>query len=108
MAGIQEGTYFFPNLIPFFIYATVNMNYAFVNTDMGMSRSGRVRKKSSKLMDFESPEEADFRPKKCTRMNSYSKILICEAKLIFLLFNLTYCYSYTKNETKHKKNCPNG
>lgn len=26
---------------------------------MGVSRSGRVRKKSSKLMDFESPEEAE-------------------------------------------------
>ena len=31
---------------------------------MGVSRSGRVRKKSSKLLDYESPDEADVRPKK--------------------------------------------
>lgn len=30
----------------------------------GVSRSGRVRKKSSKLTDFESPDDLDPRPKK--------------------------------------------
>lgn len=34
---------------------------------MGVSRSGRVRKKSSKLMDFESAEEAEVRPKKASQ-----------------------------------------
>jgi hypothetical protein len=31
---------------------------------IGVSRSGRVRKKSSKLLDYESPDEADVRPKR--------------------------------------------
>ncbi|KAK4008460.1 High mobility group protein 2 [Daphnia magna] len=31
---------------------------------IGVSRSGRVRKKSSKLLDYESPDETDIRPKR--------------------------------------------
>ena len=50
---------------------------------MGVSRSGRVRKKSSKLIDFESPEEADIRPKK----SSNNKCSMC----ILLTFSWFVC-----------------
>lgn len=33
----------------------------------GVSRCGRVRKKSSKLMDFQSPDEIDAKPSKISR-----------------------------------------
>lgn len=36
----------------------------------GVSRSGRVRKKSSKLMDFESPDEIDYRVKRGSKAES--------------------------------------
>ncbi|XP_034230401.1 HMG box-containing protein 4 [Thrips palmi] len=36
----------------------------------GVSRSGRVRKKSSKLMDFESPDEIDYRVKRGTKADT--------------------------------------
>ena len=42
--------------------------------DMGVSRSGRVRKKSSKLLDYESSDEADVRPKRasnCKKLCSF-------------------------------------
>ncbi len=38
----------------------------------GVSRSGRVRKKSSKLMDFESPDEIDYRVKRTSKADSVS------------------------------------
>lgn len=38
----------------------------------GVSRSGRVRKKSSKLMDFESPDEIDYRIKRGNKADSVS------------------------------------
>ena len=53
----------------------------------GVSRSGRVRKKSSKLMDFESPEEADFRPKKANNSKFYCQ-LWC---IIYNTFPLQFC-----------------
>lgn len=36
----------------------------------GVSRCGRVRKKSSKLMDFESPDEIDYRVKRGSKADS--------------------------------------
>ena len=53
----------------------------------GVSRSGRVRKKSSKLMDFESPEEADFRPKKANNSKFYCQ-LWC---IIYNTYPLQFC-----------------
>ncbi|CAF4887522.1 unnamed protein product [Pieris macdunnoughi] len=38
----------------------------------GVSRSGRVRKKSSKLMDFESPDDIETRYRRQTPVKSYS------------------------------------
>ncbi|XP_063545512.1 HMG box-containing protein 4 [Cydia strobilella] len=38
----------------------------------GISRSGRVRKKSSKLMDFESPDDIDTRFRRQTPVKSYT------------------------------------
>ncbi|KAE8749785.1 hypothetical protein FOCC_FOCC003524 [Frankliniella occidentalis] len=38
----------------------------------GVSRSGRVRKKSSKLMDFESPDEIDYRVKRTSKADTMS------------------------------------
>lgn len=37
----------------------------------GISRSGRVRKKSSKLMDFESPDDIETRFRRQTPVKSY-------------------------------------
>lgn len=38
----------------------------------GVSRSGRVRKKSSKLMDFESPDDIETRFRRQTPVKTYS------------------------------------
>ncbi|XP_034827715.1 HMG box-containing protein 4 [Maniola hyperantus] len=40
----------------------------------GVSRSGRVRKKSSKLMDFESPDDIETRFRRQTPMKTYSNV----------------------------------
>lgn len=34
---------------------------------MGVSRSGRIRKKSSKLLDYESSDEMEVRPRKANQ-----------------------------------------
>ncbi|XP_050358599.1 HMG box-containing protein 4 isoform X1 [Nymphalis io] len=40
----------------------------------GVSRSGRVRKKSSKLMDFESPDDIETRFRRQTPLKTYSNV----------------------------------
>lgn len=65
---------------------------------MGMSRSGRVRKKSSKLIDFESPEEADLRPKK----NTGNFQILFFSRIISI--SLTYCLATLKIKQTTPKN----
>lgn len=60
-----------PAIINFFIYIFILFYIFFplLTKDLevtGVSRSGRVRKKSSKLMDFESPDEIETRYKRAT------------------------------------------
>ena len=71
----------------------------------GVSRSGRVRKKSSKLMDFESPDEIDNRYKRRNDRSDPSAsgkdiillkkyITIHESTQIALYQVLTSCWSH--------------
>lgn len=56
------------------------MTYNLITGDLevtGVSRSGRVRKKSSKLMDFESPDEIDYRVKRGSKADNISPGKIC-------------------------------
>ena len=61
---------------------------------MGVSRSGRVRKKSSKLIDFESPEEAEIRPKKSgnKRYWHFYRLIVSDSD-IYLLSSYTKSFS---------------
>lgn len=57
----------------------------------GVSRSGRVRKKSSKLMDFESTDEVDNRHKRKSQSgNKQLNIVVFLSECITLKFSLFF------------------
>lgn len=49
----------------------------------GISRSGRVRKKSSKLVDFESTDEVDTRHKRKPQSGNYEIVITQKLIMVF-------------------------